>query len=125
MTAKSTAAAAERSASLVREPVRIQLSRKKGWRMPPNTVKVSRGTAWGNPHRVGISLCDNGDGRLRYMDAADAVAAYRRDLPFWQEHRMQPPLSSLRGKNLACWCKEGPCHADALLDLANREAPDA
>jgi hypothetical protein len=36
-------------------------------------------------------------------------------------------LVPLRGKNLACWCpltdKEGkpvPCHADVLLELANR-----
>jgi hypothetical protein len=29
----------------------------------------------------------------------------------------------LRGKNLACWCKPGePCHADVLLEIANREA---
>lgn len=27
---------------------------------------------------------------------------------------------ALRGKNLACWCKEGdPCHADVLLEIAN------
>lgn len=30
-------------------PVRIQLSRRKGWRMPENTVKVDRTTKWGNP----------------------------------------------------------------------------
>jgi len=30
-------------------------------------------------------------------------------------------VAALRGKNLACWCKPGfPCHADVLLDLANR-----
>lgn len=33
-------------------PHRVQLSRKKGWRMPPNTVKVDRSTRWGNPERV-------------------------------------------------------------------------
>jgi len=28
----------------------------------------------------------------------------------------------LRGKNLACWCPlDSPCHADVLLELANRE----
>lgn len=27
----------------------------------------------------------------------------------------------LRGKNLACWCAlDKPCHADVLLELANR-----
>jgi hypothetical protein len=31
-------------------PVRVQLSRAKGWRMPPNTVVVSRPSKFGNPH---------------------------------------------------------------------------
>ena len=31
-------------------------------------------------------------------------------------------LATLRGKNLACWCKPGAaCHADVLLRLANDE----
>jgi hypothetical protein len=29
-------------------------------------------------------------------------------------------LGELRGKDLACWCKEGECcHGDVLLKLAN------
>ena len=31
------------------QPQRIQLRRTKGWRMPPNTVKVDRTTLFGNP----------------------------------------------------------------------------
>ena len=32
-------------------------------------------------------------------------------------------IAYLRGKNLACWCPlDQPCHADVLLDLANRAA---
>ena len=34
-------------------PRRVQLRRTKGWRMPPNTVKVSRPSKWGNPFVVG------------------------------------------------------------------------
>lgn len=33
-------------------PIRIQLSRAKGWRMPSNTMKVDRSTVWGNPFRA-------------------------------------------------------------------------
>jgi hypothetical protein len=33
----------------VETPVRVQLSRKKGWKMPENTVKVDRSTRFGNP----------------------------------------------------------------------------
>jgi hypothetical protein len=30
-------------------------------------------------------------------------------------------IAELRGKDLACWCRlDQPCHADVLLDLANR-----
>lgn len=33
---------------------------------------------------------------------------------------------ALTGKNLACWCKPGaPCHADVLLEIANRPACEA
>ena len=30
-------------------PIRVQLSRKKGWRMPENTVSVARPGKFGNP----------------------------------------------------------------------------
>ena len=32
--------------------VRVQRSRKKGYKMPSNTVYVGRGSRWGNPFRV-------------------------------------------------------------------------
>jgi hypothetical protein len=46
-------------------------------------------------------------------------------LNFGQQHRRDwvngEDLSELRGKNLACFCKIGePCHADVLLELANK-----
>jgi hypothetical protein len=33
-------------------PQRVQLSRRKGWRLPANTTSVARPTKWGNPYRV-------------------------------------------------------------------------
>jgi hypothetical protein len=95
---------------------RIQLRRTKGWRMPPNTVKVDRTSRWGNPYRAGgQAFRHNGFGKVK--DAAEAVALFRR--------RVAPHLSDiaqLRGKNLACWCRIGePCHADVLLELANKQ----
>jgi hypothetical protein len=29
-------------------------------------------------------------------------------------------LHELRGKDLLCWCAPGSCHADVLVELANR-----
>lgn len=34
-------------------PERVQLRRRKGWTLPPNTVVVSRPGKWGNPFVVG------------------------------------------------------------------------
>jgi hypothetical protein len=106
-------------------PVRIQLSRKKGWRMPENTVKVDRATKWGNPFEG---------------DASIAVYLFRKHLhdefvwcpvPVrkWPKGKIPAIFTSvtdvrreLAGKNLACWCAlDKPCHADVLLELANKE----
>lgn len=41
----------------MRKPVRIQRKRTKGWRMPPNTVNVTRPGKWGNPFDFRSSDC--------------------------------------------------------------------
>ena len=33
-------------------PMRVQLKRSAGWKMPPNTVKIDRTTRWGNPFTI-------------------------------------------------------------------------
>jgi hypothetical protein len=102
----------------VSNPRRVQLSRAKGWRMPPNTVKVDRTTRWGNPFPVGAEgpmgrQANDKEGAVGFFaammcdDELHDAANYPRD------------LSPLRGKNLACWCSGPWCHADVLLDLAN------
>lgn len=117
-------------------PIRIQLRRTKGWKMPPNTVKVDRSTRWGNPFRV------HGDGQA--YDPALAVQMFRRliretgawwPVPApWPKGKIPagPPTTiddvrrELRGKNLACWCPlDQPCHADVLLEMANAPEPPA
>lgn len=90
------------------KPVRIQLSRKKGWRMPPNTVKVDRTTRYGND----FVMAHEG------MRAA-AIEAFREQAKAQME--CSPAFyAPLRGKNLACWCRlDQACHADVLLEIAN------
>lgn len=93
-------------------PERIQLSRRKGWRMPPNTVKVDRSTKWGNPFTraiaekcgtCGCNLCLVVRFEWELSDQGKSLI---------REH--------LRGKNLACWCPlNKACHADILLQIAN------
>lgn len=94
------------------KPVRVQLSRARGWRLPPNTVVVARPTKWGNPHKVCAGV-----------NAALAVQRFREDFGLHPEYA---GTEELRGKNLACWCPliingcHNPCHADVLLELANK-----
>lgn len=108
-------------------PLRIQRKRTKGWRMPPDTVSVTRPGKWGNPFRV------DRDG-----DAATCVKKYKAKIGsnFWTWPTKYDIKRELQGKNLACFCKLcdkhkdgkplnvrcsdcGPCHADVLGELAN------
>lgn len=106
-------------------PERVQLRRTKGWRMPPNTVKVTRPGKWGNPFKVGKVYGwsehegDEIEGPFTPIkDATEAVSVYRSWIV--DQHDLIDDACSLRGKNLACWCKPGePCHADVLLEIAN------
>lgn len=110
-------------------PVRVQLSRTKGWKMPDNTVKVARRSVFGNPFTVADAV---EIARVK-PDAAPAfvVRCFDRWLRGDRQHWMGVEsdaaaaalldrLPELRGKNLACWCPlDAPCHADVLLELAN------
>lgn len=115
-------------------PERITLSRAKGWRMPANTVKVDRTTIWGNPWKVAEfyypgwntpTLAQAETVRLfrAAVSGFDSNGSFCRPIAH-PESRIGiiiARLPELRGKNLACWCKPGePCHADVLLELANR-----
>jgi uncharacterized protein YecE (DUF72 family) len=100
----------------LKRPVRVQLRRANGWRMPANTVKVDRSTPWGNPFRLadGYTAVAAVDTFARWLRGASGVKCGQR-----------PPTASeiiaaLGGKNLGCWCRTGsPCHAEVLLQLAN------
>ncbi len=84
-------------------PKRIQLSRARGWRMPPGAVKVDRSTRFGNPYKVGACA----------RDQAHAVELYRDWLHSEAGERLLALAKErLTGKDLACWCKPGtPCRA--------------
>lgn len=59
-------------------PVRIQRKHTKGWRMPPHTLYVGRGTIWGNPFIVGSQsgIFDGKDGRgLGLRDQPEILVA--------------------------------------------------
>jgi len=118
-------------------PKRIQRKRTKGWRMPPNTLYVGRGSKWGNPYKV-VSKRGSPYKVIRYLDkfsvaildivsfhifdtkkeaAEFSCRLYRMDLTPEDRDRIR---AELRGLNLCCWCPlDQPCHADVLLEIAN------
>jgi len=106
----------------VSEPVRLKLSRRKGFDLQALSravnglpaVNVSRPGRWGNPNLV-----------VAHGQEA-AVRAFARDLAGGiLNFSAEDVRRELRGKNLACWCKPGaPCHADVLLEIANRGKDD-
>jgi hypothetical protein len=126
-------------------PKRIQRSRKKGWRTPPNAVHVARGTRWGNPFKPfqkviirNFDLCCRTYEQVEFKWANESIliccgdvdhclALYRAKALSDECHRSasifgkDDPWKDLRGKDLICWCDlDKPCHADILLELANR-----
>lgn len=115
------------------KPHRVQLSRRKGWRKPENTVVVARPSKWGNPFSVAEQgreravqwfanwLTNTVDAQGRYVFGTTdyhGVEASRR--PSVEDIRAE-----LAGKNLACWCplpapgERDICHAAVLLVIAN------
>jgi hypothetical protein len=105
-------------------PHRVQLSRRKGWRMPPNTVSVARPGKWGNEFRIG-ETAEYYTGHEHPLTREDAVYQFR--LHAEAHHAICADYyAELRGKNLACWCPlDQTCHADVLLELANAARKEA
>lgn len=110
--------------------VRVQRSRRRGWRKPPNTVCVSRPSVLGNPFDWVVLGRELAVDFFRRWLAGEMSTQERAgtgiDLPCptyaeRQRNAILALLPSLRGKNLCCWCAPGePCHADVLLEMANR-----
>ena len=99
-------------------PVRIQRRRSKGWRMPEGAVYVGRPSMWGN---WAIAPSEYAVDWFRKWLAGGIVTG-----PYMQRRRARilAELHTLRGRDLACWCPlDRPCHADVLLELANKSEP--
>lgn len=119
------------------KPVRLQLSRKKGFRLvSPNglpIVVVSRPSKWGNPFSTTEIVPEALKGYLRFPGEPPAdlrglthlriigVDRVVQTYAWWiiEQPELMLALPELRGHDLACWCPlDQPCHADILLELA-------
>lgn len=113
--------------------------------MPEGAVYVGRPSLWGNPYSLDDVRAMYPEVPITDRRAA-AVRLYRRELGHWGlmadygqyvsdatwaamdrtvsatgAQNMGEAAVLLRGHDLACWCPlDQPCHADVLLELANR-----
>jgi N6-adenosine-specific RNA methylase IME4 len=94
------------------------LNAKSVGTLTPDQVYVGRvfrprfplGSKWGNKFEI-----------PRDGTRAEVIEKYRAWIG--TQPALMAALEELRGKDLVCWCAPLPCHADVLLELANREAP--
>jgi len=76
--------------------------------VPAGAVYVGRPTKWGNPFTV------------ESFGREECLRLYR----IWLDKMIEQGklnLAELRGKDLVCWCSPEPCHADILMERANKE----
>jgi hypothetical protein len=120
----------------ITQPQRIQRKRTKGWKMPPNTVCVTRPGNHGNPFKVG-GWFKMGNGNygftwLQRFDEVDAdiygftlIKTKAQAVQWYRRYRELYPFTNaeteaLRGRNIACFCPlTDPCHGDVILELVN------
>jgi len=99
-------------------PRRIQIIRRKGFRLPEGAVPVARGSIFGNPFRIEEHGRVTAKMKFEQWTAGEIPGPYPPDT-------LLAHLESLRGKDLACHCEaDRPCHADVLLRLANAPLPE-
>lgn len=74
--------------------------------VPDDAILVDRTTRWGNPYRLGV----DGD--------VDEVTRLYVNYLLDNLLLVEDIKTTLRGKDLVCWCWPAPCHAEILLRLA-------
>ena len=134
-------------------PVRLQLSRRKGFNLQAESLalnglpasRVARPGRWGNPYQVVCGpawrgtanplpagrwgVCCMAPPLAVFDDKAaalrDCIARYRASLVAGGlTVSVEYARLMLHGRNLACYCAlDAPCHADVLLEVANQETP--
>jgi hypothetical protein len=110
-------------------PQRARVQVSGDWwhgQVPAGAVYVGRAapglpaSRYANPHRVGPTCRACGCGH----DPAGAVAAYAAHLDARPE-LVASARAELAGHDLACWCRDGPCHADLLALVVAGDDPPA
>ena len=91
---------------------------KRTDKIPPDAVYVGRPSKWGNPFQIGMKYYPS----RKNLTRSDVIDAYKDRLRYSDEGvKLMQDIAELKGKDLVCWCAPLPCHADILLELANKQ----
>ena|SRR3990167_223043 len=95
----------------------MKIWNKRDPNCPKEAVHVGRPSKWGNP----MSLREV----KRLFPYISKAEARQRAIEWYKSYilcnkELLGALSELKGKDLVCWCAPLPCHADILLELANK-----
>ena len=121
-------------------PKRIQRKRTKGWKMPAGAVYVGRPTKWGNPYKIGseyewmnwvTGAWENPASSntppqpwlakiYRVSIVLHGCAGTSRRTVTKADERRAAPRPSPAGATCRFEGQPVPCHADVLLEVANR-----
>ncbi len=103
-------------------PERIQFKRQKGFRLPPETVRVTRPSKFGNPFKIGQVVAKSPKHYPLHLATRATVLYWFEKWLKWKLEDEPEFLEPLRGKNLSCFCSlQDSCHADILLKYANAD----
>jgi hypothetical protein len=75
--------------------------------VPCGAAYVARPTVWGNPFIIG-----------KHGTRAQVIEKYRKRL--LESPELLARLPELKDRDLVCFCAPLPCHADILLEMANK-----
>ncbi len=85
------------------EDYRPRVHNRHAGTAPHDAIYVGRGSPWGNPFRIG-----------KHGNRQQVIERFRREVLSTLD------LTRLRGRHLVCFCSPLPCHADILLEHANK-----
>jgi Domain of unknown function (DUF4326) len=108
------------------KPIRYQRSRKEGSRLPAGVLCVTRTGTKGNPYGRWGNPFDSAEEfeKVLKLIIANKFNPDHSSIPedkIIQMRNIAGNLREIQGRDLACWCPfEKQCHADVLIDLANR-----
>jgi hypothetical protein len=124
----------ENPESTMARPLRMHLSRHKGFNLQAESKKlnglparrVTRPGRWGNPFTIVDTAARYGlDDAAAQVKAVELCGQWLRGTLDKKLSPHDPPShadirAGLKGQNLACWCKPGtPCHSEVLIEIAN------